>query len=177
MKAIRQRLYTLGALCGLCLLTSFALIAWNLQFHTLNGNSLVIVSSSLAILLFGLSVREYRKLAFAGLIVENKIMLIQAARAEQKSQKYNTIVLSAEAMDIYISCFGILLGSRIINFNTEGIHLKKVDIGKDFINIYYGKGEKDEFLRLLHRAIEKKELTDILEQFYHETGIIPNIVN
>lgn len=131
---------------------------------------------SLAILMTFLTVGEYRKLVFAQLIVDNKIVVIQAVQAELKSWRRNNIVLSSDSIDIFISCFGILLGSRIIKFNTEGIYLKKIAIGKEFIEIYFGNKNRQQFIRLLNKITDENELTHIIEQFRRETGVIPKIV-
>ena len=82
-----------------------------------------------------------------------------------------------KSIEIFVSCFGILLDSKIIKFNTEGISLKKVEVGHDYILLAYGKGEKYKTIRLLHSNINEPELRDIIEKFRRETGIIPEFIN
>ncbi len=167
MKTIRRQFLIYGSLCSLGFLASLALFDRNIY---------TAIEVFLTVLFALLSVMEYRKLTFAQVIMENSIISIETAQTEQKSPKSDHIVITADAIDIYISCFGILLGPRIIKFNTEGIRLERVDIGKDFIGIYYGRGEKRQFIRLLNRAVKDSELEDIAERFRRETGIIPNII-
>ncbi|HOE56313.1 MAG TPA: hypothetical protein PLL98_08565 [Bacillota bacterium] len=176
MKKIRRRLFILAGLCSLGLLASLSIITGNIHSHGFNGNLYAYVSVFLTIFIFALSAREYKRLAFALMIIENRIISIQAAQTEQKSLKGNNVIITADTIDIYVSCFGILLGSKIIKFNTEDIHLKKIDIGKDFVSIYFGKNENEQYIRLQNRITEDNELANIIERFRHETGVIPNIV-
>lgn len=177
MKAIQQRLIILSALSSLGLLVSILLFVKNTPIFQLDVSSFVVLVFPLSILLIGLSIGEYKKYIFAKLIMENKIIHIQSAEIEQKSKKISIGSTPIWGVEIFISCFGILLGSKVIKFNTENIRLEEVEIGHDFISIVYGKGEKEEIIKLLHGIMGKQELQSIIARFHHETGIIPNVID
>ncbi|HOM43188.1 MAG TPA: hypothetical protein PK481_06620 [Bacillota bacterium] len=163
MNTIKRKLMIYMMLSSFGILISFTLFAGYLH--------IVVVFSILTTILFlGFSLNEYRRYAFARLIIENKIIHIEAAETESESKMKKSI-------EIFVSCFGILLDSKIIKFNTEGISLKKVEIGHDYILIAYGKGEKCETIKLMHSNINEPELRDIIEKFRRETGIIPESAN
>jgi len=168
LSTIRHRLSILTALSGSGLLISFAFFAGYSPIYEINRNSIVVFSFLTTVLLLGLSFREYRKYIFARLIIDNRIIHIEAAETEPESQK-------KKCFEIFVSCFGILLCSRIIKFNVEGIRLEKVEIGYDYILLDYGKGDKCETIRLLHGNINSPELQDIIEKFRRETGVIPEV--
>jgi hypothetical protein len=109
------------------------------------------------------------------LIIENKIIYIEVAEIRQKSDDGSSFIMLG-GLEVYISCFGILLGSRVIRFNINGINLKEVEIGNGFISLVYGNDKKIQNIKLLHGVIEKAELQYIVEGFRHETGIIPIVV-
>lgn len=81
----------------------------------------------------------------------------------------------ADDIEVFVSYFGILLDSRVIKFNQEGTFLKAVEIGRDYISLTYGTDKRVQSTRLLHAAIDDKEVDRIAEKFRHETGIVPVI--
>lgn len=115
-----------------------------------------------------LLILEYGRYNVAKLIIENKILDIQVAKIEQNS---------TDSIEFIISCFGILLGSKVIKFNTDGIRLKEIEIADDTICIVYGKDKKSKSIRLLHGPIDKNEIKGVAERFQYETGIAPNIID
>lgn len=134
---------------------------------------LVLISGLLIILLM----REFEIYRTAKLIIENKILNIEAAEIIKKNNDSCENILQIEGLEVFISCFGILLGSRVIKFNIDGISLKKVEIGKDLICLIYGNKKNIQNTRLIHGIIEENELHDIVERFRYETGITPSIVD
>jgi len=121
--------------------------------------------------------REYHLHKLAKLIIENKILHIETAKINQISNDTSISTSGIEDFEVFISCFGILLGSKVIKFNIDGISLKKVEIGADFIYLIYGRDKKNESILLLHKTIEKPELLSIIDMFRHETGITPIVVD
>jgi len=177
LKAIQQRVFILSALSCIGILISILLFVKNTPVFQIDWNSFVVFVFPLSVLLLGLSIGEYKKCIFAKLIMENKIIHIQAAKIEQKSKNISISTAPIWGTEIFISCFGILIGSRVIKFNIDRIHLKKVEIGNDFICIVYSKNENNNTIRLLHGIMEKQELLSIINKFRHETGIIPTVVD
>lgn len=104
-----------------------------------------------------LSGRAGEKVKAARLIVENQILNLQPA--------------------IYVSCFGILLDTRIIKFNRDGIRLLAVEIGRDYLSLDYGTDTTAQNVRLRHTGIDSDSLEDISERFRYETGIVPTIMD
>lgn len=117
-----------------------------------------------------------QRLAAAQLIVENQILHIQPAVFHDRDgiMKGNEVKSFAN-IEMYVSCFGILLGSKIIKFNQEGIRLMVVEIGRDYLSLDYGKDRDLRNIRLIYPRPDSKVLAGIVEKFRYETGIIPKI--
>ena len=122
----------------------------------------------LAIVFISLSIYEYRKLCLARLITENSILDVQAV---EYNGEYNYDI------KFIISCFGILLGSKVIKFNIDKILLKEVKISKETISIFYGKGSIRSNIKLLHGIKNGNELLRVIEKFRFETGITPIVLD
>lgn len=128
-----------------------------------------------ALLAAGLSVRGYRRLKAARLIAENQILHIRPAVFQEQDQGKGTDFLSCESMEVFVSCFGILLDSKIIKFNQDGIRLKAVELERDAISLTFGTDKKTRSIKLLHEEIDAGELAEIAVKFRYETGIVPLI--
>ena len=86
-------------------------------------------------------------------------------------------ILNDDPFEYIAAYFGILLDSKIIKFNQDGIRLKAVEIGCDFISLTYGTDKQVQNTRLLREAIDRGELKGIAEKFRYETGIVPVIID
>ena len=125
---------------------------------------------------------EYRRLKIAQLIVENKILQIHpvvfGGNPCPAGGIFNNLTTEhAENMDIFISYFGILLGRRVIQFAFDGVRLKEVELGQDFIMLTYGNDNEAQSMHLLHAAAGQDKLEIIAEKFRRETGIIPSVIS
>ena len=112
-------------------------------------------------------------------IVESMVIHIQPAVICAKSgEEKERAEKLHESTAIYVSYFGILLGSKVIKFNRDGIKLKAVEIGRDYISFdYSAKNEELRNIRLLYfKPDDKDELAGIIEKFRCNTGIVPAIV-
>lgn len=176
MKAIRQRLILLTYLSSIGLL--FCLIIFIKNFVISFTDMRVIFALLLLVsnLLIVFIIREFETYCAAKLITENKFMNIEVAEIRIKPDDASSHS-KIDGLEVYVSCFGILLGSKVIKFNINGINLKEVEIGNDFIYLAYGTDKKIHTIKLIHGDLEKEELKDIVEGFRHETGIIPIVVN
>ena len=135
----------------------------------------VILAAVLAALLGYAPARK--NLKAAQLIMENTIIPIQLVvlRGQTEEDKEKAEKLN-EYFGIYISAFGILLGDKIVMFNQNGIWLRKVEIGRDYISFDYGtKDEALQNIRLLYSRPSEDELADIIEKFREETAVVPVI--
>lgn len=170
MKAIKQRIlfFTAAIGLGLIFLTMFF-------FCYSSFPSGFFVPAFFLLFLFEVAMlcmlmRQYKRYATAKLIIENRIMHIEAAQIKEGVFENAPILGNIE---VYISCFGILLDSKIIKFNIDGISLKEVEIGRKWICLVYGKDKKNESVRILHGGMEHREVKELVERFRYETGIVP----
>ena len=116
-----------------------------------------------------------KKITSARLIVENQILHIQPAVQRVRDSRKESEAESCETVEMFVSCFGILLGSKVIKFNQEGIRLKAVEIGRDYLSLDYGRDTDIRSIKLIHSRPDSAVLADIIEKFRYETGITPTI--
>ena len=115
------------------------------------------------------------ELKTARLIVENQIVRIQPAVLGAPAGGTGPRPHPMESVEVFVSCFGILLGSRVILFNRDGIRLRAVEIGRDCLSLDYGRGADVRRIRLLHPRPDGAALDDVVEKFRYETGVTPTI--
>ncbi len=126
--------------------------------------------------LAGLWVNAYRKYKAAKLIKENIIMEVCSSIYSGFSHK----PLKSDDIKnekIQISYFGILIADNIIRFNQNGIQLKAVEIGPDYLSFTYGKEKNIKNIKLFRPQISKEELNKFVERIHYETGIIVKYIN
>lgn len=125
-----------------------------------------IIEVMVTIFLVFLLAKFYRNYKDAKLIIENTIIRIPLALIKEDCDKI---------IETYISCFGVLIDSKVIKYNVGNINLKSVEINSEYICINSGKGEKSHQTCILHGIIEEKDLQLILKRFRYETGIMPTL--
>ena len=118
-----------------------------------------------------------QRLTAARLIVENQILHIQPAVLRERDSTKESEAASCETVEMFVSCFGLLLGSKVIKFNQEGIRLKAVEIGRDYLSLDYGRDMDIHNIRLIHASPDSAVLAGIIEKFRYETGITPTIAH
>lgn len=118
-----------------------------------------------------------KKLTAARLIVENQILHIQPALLRERDSTKESEAAPCETVEMFVSCFGILLGSKVIKFNQEGIRLKAVEIGRDYLSLDYGRDTDIHNIRLIHSIPDSAILASIIEKFRYETGITPTVTH
>lgn len=133
--------------------------------------SLIIASGISA----GFWIRELGKLKVARLIAENPILHIHTAVIRDLSGE-TAQRSDIESAEVFISYFGILLDEKTIKFNQDGIRLRAVEIGDDFISFTYGREKRTRYIRLLRPAIDPATMAEISERFRYETGIMPTLL-
>lgn len=184
MKDIKKSLYLYSGIFTLLMIASLTLLIAGADHFIRLWLFLLLLLSTLAAVLV---IWEYRKLKTAKLIIENKILYIQpmamgdlgwengsSGRIDNDLGK-DAAGLPAESIEVFVSCFGILLGSKIIKFNQEGIRLKAVEIGRYYLSIDYGIDMDIRNIRLLYARPDSDILAGIIEKFRYETGITPTI--
>lgn len=129
----------------------------------------VMIASGILAVFF---IRECRKLKTARLIAENPILRIRTAEISSFSA-FTEPTKDTEKTEVVISYFGILLDTKIIKFNQDGIRLRAVEIGEDFISFTYGSKKRMKNTRLMRPPIDPEAMEKIAESFRYETGIKP----
>ena len=172
MKAIKRKNFVLAALTGFGILTGGMLLVFGGAMSEIQTQILlagVVIASGVAAAFW---LQGVGKLKIARLIAENPILHISTAvisdlsdEAAQQPEPENT--------EVIVSYFGILLDEKIIKFNQDGIRIRAVEIGGDFISFTYGTEKRTQNIRLLRPAINPEELDKIAEKFRYETGITP----
>ena len=111
-------------------------------------------------------------------IADSAVIRIQPAlifvKTEEESEEEEEL---RENFGIYVSCFGILLGAKIIEFNQNGIWLRNVEIGQDYISFSYGERDEElQNIRLLYSKPDADALAGIIENFRKDSGVVPAVV-
>ena len=176
MKAIRQRKNAFAVSTGIGVILSLLIFTCSSRVPEIPVRLLLAVSIPASVWLAFYWIQEYRKLKTAQLIVENQILHIHTA---VMGSGYGDAAKpeNAETVEVFISYFGVLLDTKIIRFNQDKIFLKAVEIGWDYISLFYGTDKWIKNIRLLRSAIGDEELEDIIKQFRDETGIVPVVIN
>jgi hypothetical protein len=172
LKAIKRKNFVLAALTGFGILTGSMLLVFGGAMSEIRAQILlagVVIASGVAAAFW---LRGVGKLKIARLIAENPILHISTAvisdLSGEAAQPENI-----ENTEVIVSYFGILLDEKIIKFNQDGIRLRAVEIGADFISFTYGTEKRTQNIRLLRPAINSAMLEQISERFRYETGITP----
>lgn len=172
MTRISQRLCCLEVATGFGLMADVFFFWFNFRNRENYTVTLLVLSCLVTLILFFFLIREEKNFKTAWLIFENRILHIQPAKIS-----YNPCSDFNDAfpvgIEVFISCFGILLGSKIIEFNLKGISLKTVEIEGQFICLRYGTETQSKSIRILHEGISSHEIQCIVEKFRYETGVVP----
>lgn len=177
MKKIEHRLIFLIAVSSMGLLGVIAVFIRDMTFKRTYIDPILFTAVFLTAILFGLLARGYGRLKTARLIVDNKILYINAVQIEKAVSGHNSTLIFVDGMEVFISCFGILIGSKIIKFNMDSIRLKEVEIGCEYISLFYGTDRKTQKVSLLHGSMDMKEIESINGRFSYETGVIPVVMH
>ena len=172
LRAIKKRCSIFAAFTGFFILVGAMLLVFGEAAPEIQTQLLlvsIIIAGGIAA---GFWIWELGKLKISGLIAENPILHIRTAvisdLSSEAAQRPDT-----ESIEVIISYFGILLGEKTIKFNQDGIRLRAVEIGNDFISFTYGTQLRTQKIRLLRPAIDPAMLAEISEKFRYETGITP----
>lgn len=176
MKEIKNKFLFVTFICSLGLIVSILFLAISLVIYKTNIKIALMITGFIVSCFLLLFIFEYKKYLFAKLIVDNEILHLQPVQFKYDSLLEKNIKSPNINMDIYISCFGILIDGKILKFNINRIMLKKIEIDSKYICFTYGDG-KSRLIRILYGHMNKKELEDFIEKFTYETGIVPVLKN
>jgi hypothetical protein len=97
-------------------------------------------------------------------------ILNQKVRISHRNKSVN------KDIEVFISCFGILIDTKMIKFNLDGVLLKKIQLSDRYITLSYGRENTDERIRILHETLTIYEMIRIIESFRYETGVTPVLI-
>lgn len=172
MKAIRQKVCIFAIATGFGLMASFFIFYKMATMHPLYTDLFLLVAIMATVFLLAFLIRSNSRLKTARLIIENQILHIQPAKIEAGTCGETDTTIHIGGIEVFISCFGMLLDSKVIKFNQDGICLKAVEIGCEFIRLTYGTDQHTQKIRILHEPIASQELQNIVERFRYETGVV-----
>lgn len=172
MKAIKRKNFVLAALTGFGILTGSMLFVFGGAMSEIRAQILLAGTVIASVVAAGFWLRGLSKLKIARLIAENPILHINTAVISDLSGE-TAQPENIENTEVIISYFGILLDEKIIKFNQDGLRLRAVEIGVDFISFTYGTEKRTQYIRILRPAIDPAMLEQISERFIYETGITP----
>lgn len=165
MKAMQRKNVILG-------LTSTCSFALSVLLLMVDQTPYVPITITFALLTAVLWLTSQKKWNTAQLIAGNPIMHIQTSLIKD----VNAVPVAQHKLEqtkVIVSYFGILIGEKIIKFNQDGIQLREVEFGKDFISFTYGNNYRTQVIRLLRPMMDKQTMEEISERFRYETGIRP----
>ena len=129
----------------------------------------VFVFGAISLISLVLLVRQSRLLYDATLIWDNRILAVPSALISTEGS-----LRQADTVEIVVSTFGMLIGSRIYRWGLDGVHgvrLSAVQIDKE--RMYLTFGDKDQTMRveLLHGMLHKQTVVEAAQKLLHETGV------
>jgi hypothetical protein len=176
LKAIKRKNFVLAALTGFGILTGGMLLVFGGAMSEIRVQILLTCTVIVSGVTASFWLRGVGKLKNAQLIAENPILHVSiAVISDLSGEAVRTD--NIENTEVIVSYFGILLGEKTIKFNQDGIRLRAVEIGADFISFTYGTEKRTQNIRLLRPVIDPVVLEQISERFRYETGITPTLLS
>lgn len=117
-------------------------------------------------ILLGLGVWKTMLLRAARLITENGLFQISPVTLAGADGS----PVSDPETEIVVSCFGVLLNSRVVWFNRRENRLWRVEFARDSLRLVYGAQENQKQMTLLHKPISADTARRLAERFRVETG-------
>lgn len=169
MNEIKQKVCFIAILLSIAMLFSLFIVFKLLVSSGYYTVVHLLLTSLITGILLSVFIYENKEYCVSKLIIENQIMNIHMAKIETNLHG------KGQDVEVVISCFGILLDSKVIKYNLEGIQLKNVEISEEYIYLTYGTEKKTERIGILCGEIRIEELEQVVEKFRYETGIVPVI--
>ena len=126
------------------------------------------ISGMGSFILFIILVRQHLLLRDANLIWDNPILTVSSSIIIKSEGK------KWEAEKTIFSTFGILMGSRIYKWGSEGVHgvrLKSILIDRERIHLTFGDLKKTICVEMLHGMADKQAVLDVQKRLLYETGV------
>lgn len=119
-----------------------------------------------ACIFIGLGVWKTILLKAARLITENGLFQISPVMLTGADRS----PASDPETEIVVSCFGVLINSRVVRFNRRENRLWRVEIGRDSLKLFYGAQNDQKQMTLIHEPIDTDTARRLAERFRIETG-------
>ena len=133
----------------------------------------VIVCGGLTSISLILLFRQNRLLSAVKVISESRILTISSSIVtSEKEQK--------QIEETIVSTFGLLLGYKVYTWGCEGVYgvrLREVQIDKVHISLSFGEDEKMLCAKLLHGLKDRKNVEELAQKIWQETGVEVEIYN
>ena len=140
-------------------------------------NMIIVSCIIVMVIVLSLITLSCRQVISAKLIIDNRIMHIKSAQILDQGASTQHIKKSgSEDIEVFISCFGILMDTKIIKFNLDGVLLKEVQLSDRYIILGYGRDITEKKIRILHETLTIYEMIRIIESFRYETGVTPVLI-
>jgi hypothetical protein len=126
------------------------------------------ISGMGSFILFIILVRQHLLLRDANLIWDNPILTVSSSIIIKSEGK------KWEAEKTIFSTFGILMGSKIYKWGSEGVHgvrLKSILIDRERIHLTFGDLKKTICVEMLHGMADKQAVLDVQKRLLYETGV------
>lgn len=120
-----------------------------------------------------LLILKNRLLNAATLIWDNRILAVPSALISTISGTGKN-----HTEETVVSTFGILIGTKIYQWGLDGVHgvrLTNIEIDRQRMILTFGDASETMRIELLHGMTDQKEILDVKQKFWHETGVTAHI--
>lgn len=120
------------------------------------------------LILFIILVRQHLLLRDANIIWDNPILTVSSSIITKSEGK------KWESEETIVSTFGILMGSKIYKWGSEGVHgvrLKSVLIDRERFHLTFGDPKKTICVEMLHGMADERTVLDVQKRLLYETGV------
>ncbi|HHY16990.1 MAG TPA: hypothetical protein GX524_02850 [Firmicutes bacterium] len=161
MRAIRKLRngYAVLFAAGICL------TVWH-AVNLMPEAALIFGASSIALFIF--LVRQSRLLYDAGLILDNRILVVPSVVISISGGKEE-----ADACETVVSTFGILVGTKIYKWGCSGVHgvrLSGIEIDRSRMYLTFGNGVELIRVEILHGMVDEQAVMEVKQKLWRETG-------
>lgn len=133
----------------------------------------VVAIGAIAVAFLIMLIRKNRLLYDATLIWDNRILTVSSVFIDEKD-----CTGRIHTEETLVSAFGILIGAKIYKWGHDGIHgkrLRSIGIDRQRIILVFGDATRSMRIELLHGMTDQKEVLDVKQKFWHETGVSASI--
>lgn len=149
---------------------SICLAVW---FRLNSMTEMMFIFAAASIVLFRLLIRQNQLLNDAMLIWDNCIFAVPYSVISTVNDKKKI-----DTQETIVSTFGILLGSKIYKWGSDGVcgvQLRAIKIDRVCIYLTFGDGAKTMQVKLLHGMTNEQAVMEVKQKLWRETGVTAEI--